>query len=63
MLIKNNSYDKETLIDCSNKYIDRCKEHYEAFKLFNETENKWIQIEVEQLVTEVVRKSIEEFDK
>lgn len=63
LFIKNNSYDKKTLIDCSNKYIDRCKKHYEAFKLFNETENKWVQIEVEQIVTEVVRKSIEKFDK
>ena len=63
LFIKNNSYDKETLIDCSNKYIERCKEHYEAFKLFNEAENKWVQIEVEQIVTQVLRKSIEKFDK
>ena len=63
LFIKNNSYDKETLIDCSNKYIERCKEYYEAFKLFNEAENKWVQIEVEQIVTEVMRKSIEKFDK
>lgn len=58
---KNNIYEKNTLISIANAAIDRCKEHYEAFKLFNETENKWVQIEVEQIVTEVVRKSIEKF--
>ena len=72
-------YQVVRIEECMNKYcqgrsFEEClhteqrsfllrKEHYEAFKLFNETENKWIQIEVEQIVTEVVRKSIEGFDK
>lgn len=60
--IKNNEFLKESLEMIAYNSIQKCQNHYEAFKLFNETE-KWVQIEVEQIVTEVVRKSIEKFDK
>ena len=61
--IKNNQYEKEELKFIAEGYIEYCKNHYDAFNSFNKTENKWTQIEVEQIVTEVVRKSIGKFDK
>lgn len=61
--IKNNEFSKGSLEMVAYNSIQKCQNHYEAFKLFNKTENKWIQIEVEQIVTEVVRKSIKKFEK
>ena len=61
--IKNNQYEKEELKFIAEGYIEYCKSHYDAFNSFNKTENKWTQYNVEQIVTEVVRKSIEKFDK
>lgn len=61
--IKNSEFSKEELISVAEKTFFDCKADYDFFELMNRAENKWVQIEVEQIVTEVVRKSIEKFDK
>ena len=61
--IKNNEFLKESLEMIAYNCIQKCQNHYEAFKLFNKTEDKWTQYKVEQIVTQVLRKSIEKFDK
>lgn len=61
--IKNNQYEKEELKSIAEGYIEYCKNHYDVFNSFNKTEDRWIQYKVEQIVTQVLRKSIGKFDK
>lgn len=63
LLIKNNSYDKDTLISIAEKSIIKCKTTYDSFELMNRIEDRWTQVMVKEIVTEVVRKSIEKFEK
>lgn len=56
---KNNNYKKEALVDIAKEYIKHCQNHYEIFTFMNNKEDKWTQYNVEQIVTQVIRKSIE----
>jgi hypothetical protein len=61
--LKNNEYSKEILAANAEAFIARCHNHYDSFIFMNNKEDEWTQYKVEQIVTEVVRKSIEKFDK
>lgn len=57
--IKNNKHSKETLAAIAYNSIKKCQSHHEVFQLINRKENKWAQYMVEEIVTQVIRKSIE----
>ena len=57
--LKNNEYSKEVLTTNAEAFITRCHNHYDTFIFMNNKEDEWTQYKVEQIVTEVVRKSIE----
>lgn len=61
--LKNNEYSKEVLTANAEAFIARCNNHYDTFIFMNNKEDKWTQYKVEQIVTQVMRKSIEKFDK
>jgi len=61
--LKNNEYSKEVLTANAEAFIARCHNYYDTFIFMNNKEDEWTQYKVEQIVTEVVRKSIEKFDK
>jgi len=61
--IKNNEFSKENLISIAEKSIFDCKAVYDYFELMNRAEDKYTQYMIKEIVTEVVRKSIEKFDK
>ena len=61
--LKNNEYNKEVLTANAEAFIARCHNHYDSFISMNNKENKWTQYQVEQIVMQVIRKSIEKFDK
>lgn len=57
--IKNGAYSKEDLDTIARNYIQRCQNYYEISKVLCEKEKAWTQYEVEQVITQVIRKSIE----
>lgn len=61
--LKNNEYSKEVLTANAEAFITRCHSHYDSFILMNNKEGKMTQYKIEQIVTQVMRKSIEKFDK
>lgn len=61
--LKNNEYSKEVLTANAEAFIARCHNYYDTFIFMNNKEDEWTQYKVEQIVTEVVRKSIKKFDK
>lgn len=62
--IKNEHWKPEEIIAFAEGSIKRCSKYNDITKAsFNMTEDKWTQYKVKQIVTEVLRKSIEKFDK
>ena len=61
--LKNNEYNKEVLTANAEAFIVLCHNYYDSFISRNNKEDKWTQYKIEQIVTQVVRKSIEKFDK
>ena len=63
LAIKNNKFSKETLEMIAYNCIQKCRNHNDSFISMNNKEDKWTQYKVEQIVMQVMWKSIEKFDK
>lgn len=63
LLLKNNKYNKEVLTTIAEAFITRCHSHYDSFISMNNKEDTLTQHKVEQIVIQIIRKSIEKFDK
>jgi len=61
--LKNNEYSKEVLTANAEAFIMLCHNHYDSFILMNNKEDTLTQRKIEQIVIQVMRKSIEKFDK